>query len=152
MTKNFVTYDDIQEALRLTAEAAEKQDNVVTIPTSAGPHQMDFKPLALAVVENFATSLKTVCIQTAKPFKGQAWVDMAITHAERANELLNVARLTNDTTQRAAALRDAHEHLDESRKMTLQAAIRVNEELQKRPGEAVKLSDDFDVKTKVPTL
>ncbi len=153
MNKKLVSYEDIQEALRLTAEAARCQDNVVTIPTTAGPYKMDFKPLALAVVENFAASLKQVSIQKLRPFRGQAYADMAITHAERAVQLLAVARvMANGNQERADALRDALEHLDEARRMTAVCGVKVNEELQCEPGKLVKLGDDFDTKTTVPTL
>jgi len=152
MTKKLVSYDDIQEALRLTAEAARGQDNVVTIPTTAGPYKMDFKPLALAVVENFAASLKQVSITKLRPFRGQAYADMAITHTERAAQLLAVARGTNGNQERADALRDALEHLDEARRMTAVCGVKVNEELQREPGKLVQLTDDFDVKKTVPTL
>ena len=153
MTKKLVSYDDIQEALRLTAEAAEKRDNVVTIPTTHGPYKMDFKPLALAVVESFAASLKQVSIEQRRPFRGQAYADMAITHTERAAQLLSVARGTNDAKQRQDALRDALEHLDEARRMTAVCGVKVNEELAREPGKLVRLgADDFDVKTTVPKL
>lgn len=148
----FVKYEDIQEALRLTAEAASKQDHVVDIPTSHGPYKMDMKPLALAVVENFAASLKRVVIVPVKPFKGQAWVDMAVQHAEYALQLLSIARSCNDPKQRADALADAHHHLDDALKAGVTAALRVREELAEHPGKQVQLSDDFDVKTTHPIL
>jgi hypothetical protein len=150
--KKFVSYEDIQEALRLTAEAATKSDATVEIPTTHGRYLMDTKPIAVAIVENFAASLKQVAIQDRKPFKGQAWVDMASTHQEHAIRLTQLARGTNNQQERLDALKDAREHLHEARQLVLRAEMEVNESLRKSPGEAVKLADDFDVNPLVKKL
>jgi hypothetical protein len=125
MTK-FVTYESMQEALRLTAEAAEKQE----------------QPLARAVVENFAASLHHVRIEQHKPFRGQTYADMATSHTDWAARHLAIARGTNDATVRSQALRDALEHLDEARRMAAMCAVKVNEDLQRNPGDAVRLDSD----------
>lgn len=145
MTKKLVSYDDIQEALRLTSEAEAK------VVVASGT-ELTARSATMRVMENFAASLKQVSIEELKPFRGQAFADMAITHTDRAAQLLRLARGTNDAPERLRALMEANEHLDEARRMIGSCAVKVNEELMRKPGEAVKLGDDFDVKAKVPTL
>jgi len=141
--QNFLTYEDMQEALRLTAEASDAQ---VTVPTSAGPYKVDLQPLALAFVQNLAASLKHVRIQERKPFRGQTYADMAVTHTEHAAQLLRIARGTNDLQELLRTLMDANDHLEEARQMLGRCAVKVNEELKHHPGDAVKLcGDEFDV-------
>lgn len=135
--KKLVTYEDVQEALRLTTEAESKAQ------VSSG-QEVTARSATLRVVETFAASLKQVSIVERKPFRGQAYADLAITHTEHAAQLLHIVRGTNDAQARADALRDALKHLEEARRMTAVSGAKVNEELQREPGKFVKLSDDFD--------